>query len=37
MDNIYELAKRANEVCELNNSDTRYWIQKLNGEEKYFI
>ena len=37
MGNIYELAERANEVCELNNSDTRYWIQNLNGEERYFI
>lgn len=37
MDNIYELSERANEVCELNYSDTRYWIQKLNGEERHFI
>ena len=36
-DNIYELAEKANEACELNNSDTRYWIQELNGEERYFI
>ena len=34
---IYELAERANEACELNNSDTRYWIQELDGEERYFI
>lgn len=34
---IYELAEMANEACELNNSDTRYWIQELDGEERYFI
>ena len=30
---IFELAKKANESCELNNSDTRYWID--GG--RYFI
>jgi hypothetical protein len=34
---IYELAEKANEACEANNSDTRYWIQEMNGEERYFI
>ena len=31
--NIYELAKKANEACELNNSDTRFWVD----DGRYFI
>lgn len=33
LDEIYELANKANDACEVNNSDTRYWI---NGG-RYFI
>lgn len=34
---IYELAEKANDSCELNNCDTRYWIHEFNGEVRYFI
>lgn len=33
MENIYELAKRANEANELNNSEIRFWI----SGGRYFI
>ena len=33
IEEIIELAEKANEANELNNSDVRYWIQNLQGED----
>lgn len=37
MEDIYKLAEKANDICESRNLDARYWVQELNGEERYFI
>lgn len=38
LDEIYELANKANDACEVNNSDTRYWINDDNPNDvRFFI
>ena len=33
LDELYELANKANDACEVNNSDTRYWINDDNPND----
>lgn len=38
LDEIYELANKANDACEVNNSDTRYWINDDDTKDvRFFI
>ena len=38
LDEIYELANKANDACEVNNSDPRYWINDDNPKDvRFFI
>lgn len=38
IDELYELCEKANDACEVNNSDTRYWINDDNPNDvRFFI